>query len=454
RQGKIDTYSLDELLTFQGWNVSLGPHGWIFNGGQTPAILPSPADTGANPLELPTTAATTVPANGTATTAPAKLSAAQEIIRDDPQFALIFRGIQHTSQSIMDHPLAYDDWIYPPFRIHRNYQKIPADVLDSNGAIPLKLTIRKVTETELLQESSRLWHDPEFAKYILQQLPIAKQLDAAKAQLAATLPALRKRAQMAAGLDALPLEQTDEFVQVAVLAAQIELGYRQLDDAWAKWACDHAQFDAQNEAQRAEFAAGRDLWRTHMSQERQRAEQLARAEEANAQMRDLTRRPASAERDQLLRTASARQIAARSQAIVLENAQALEFWSNEQKHLQADDPRQAWRDHIARQLELAQARTALGQAGVTLSQKMLAPGNTNVSAETHTYRQALLKVGQVGLKAQLEQINFEISKRDGGDDPDLPGLLQQRAAIMKQLQIAEAALKQEDASTQPATTQP
>ena len=32
RNGKTETYSLDELLTYEGWNISTGPYGWMFKG--------------------------------------------------------------------------------------------------------------------------------------------------------------------------------------------------------------------------------------------------------------------------------------------------------------------------------------------------------------------------------------------------------------------------------------
>ncbi len=205
--GKVETYPLDELLVNQGWGVSIGPFGWMFKG---------------EPGEGPADAPTTQQAREDAT------RPAQDLIyRDDPQVALRIQGIRNVSDSYIDHPLCYDDWVYPALRYHRNYALLPAAVYDSNGDVPVKLIMRKVTEAEFLQAMAKYWHDPEFAKYILKQLPTAQEIDRAKAELWNTLAAQRAAAtgaatQPAGGAD---IHGADESGKVALLSAAIERGY-------------------------------------------------------------------------------------------------------------------------------------------------------------------------------------------------------------------------------------
>jgi hypothetical protein len=441
RNGKTDTYLLDELISFQGWNTAIGPYGWMFKG------TPGAPNLNAEGVVIP---AATQKASPPTTTAPAtlpakELSAAQMILRDDPQFAVIFRGIQHTSQSIMDHPLAYDDWIYPSFRLQRNYSVLPKEILDSNGSVPVRLIVRKVTEAQMITESAKYWHDPAMAKVILAQLPIAEQIDRDKAALWALLPALRKRAaleeQGALDAGAQPLNQTEEFAQVAVLAAKIEQGYRTLDDAWTRYVTEHVKTPEGDARQQAQFENARKLWAAHMTQMRQRAEQLTIAEEAGLEARKLARTPDSPARAAKLRAAGGLQIAARSRALLFENAQVTDYWRYELGRLDADDPRQAWRDHITTQVNLAQARNGAGETGVALGDALAKGDGASIEPLQKAYELALLNVGVVGIKAQLQDVNFEISKREGMDnDPDLPGLLAQRKRLQERLKAAEDAL--------------
>src|SRR6185369_6865308 len=105
-----------------------------------------------------------------------------KIQRDDPQIALIFKGIQSRSQSFADHPLAYDEWIYAQLNRGRNREVLPQEVFDSNGTIPVTIIFQKVNEEQLLQESAKVWHDEPFREYVLKQVPIAKQIDQHKQQ--------------------------------------------------------------------------------------------------------------------------------------------------------------------------------------------------------------------------------------------------------------------------------
>ena len=70
REGKVETYSLDELLEYEGWGVAQGPYGWMYKG--------SPGEVAASR-----------PADGM----PVDESDRTKIVRDDPQIALVFKGI-------------------------------------------------------------------------------------------------------------------------------------------------------------------------------------------------------------------------------------------------------------------------------------------------------------------------------------------------------------------------
>ena len=106
---------------------------------------------------------------------------ATQILRDDPQIAVAFKGLQNVSQSFADHPLAYEDWVYPMRKLGRNYAVLPDKVYDSNGAIPVTVVFQKVTEEEFLRESARVWHDAAYRDYMLKQVPTAQQIDKDKA---------------------------------------------------------------------------------------------------------------------------------------------------------------------------------------------------------------------------------------------------------------------------------
>jgi len=428
--GKVETYPLDELLVYQGWGVSIGPFGWMFKGA---------------PGEPRQKAA----ANATQ-------PAQEQIYRDDPQVALRIQGIRNVSDSYVDHPLCYDDWIFPAFHYHRNYALLPAAVYDSNGDVPVKLIMQKVTEAELLQGMAKYWHDPAFAAYILKQMPLAEQIDRDKAELWKTLPALHEQEKNAAQVPgkALDVRNTEEFGKVSLLVATIEKEYAALDAAWVDWSCEHAQWETKEAAEIKELEAERKLWREHIDQKRDGSEQLWKAEVAGAKLRDLARQPDGPEKKAAGRHATGAQLAARSRAMLLDNKQVLDRWKYERDRLTADDPRAEWRQHIAAQVGLAECRQDLGEKGIVLGELMQKDGTEAEEAVARgAYQKAVVAATLAGLRVKLADVEFEIIKRETiENDPDLPEFKKQRDDIKAQISKLEAATR--PAGTQPAAMVP
>ena len=180
RDGKKETFSLDEMIGFEGWGVSAGPYGFMFKGDPGRDLgkgTTKPANAGAGDgmegLGGPATVKGTNPGE--------KEEDATTILRDDPQISVAFKGLQNLSQSFADHPVAYEDWVYPMPKFGRNYAVLPDKVYDSNGSIPVMVIFQKVTEEELLRESARVWHDAAYREYILKQVPMAQRIDKDKA---------------------------------------------------------------------------------------------------------------------------------------------------------------------------------------------------------------------------------------------------------------------------------
>ncbi len=161
-EGKPQVYSLDELIGFQGWGDSAGPYGFMFKGD------PGKKDAALSPSPPP---AATEEADRT------------KILRDDPQIALTFKGLQNMSQSFADHPLCYDDWIYPMMNIARNYSALAPKVQTSNGQVPLTIIFQKCTEEEFLTESAKVWHDAGWIDLMTKFIPQARDIDKNKAEL-------------------------------------------------------------------------------------------------------------------------------------------------------------------------------------------------------------------------------------------------------------------------------
>ena len=309
--GKVETYSLDELLEYRGWGISAGPYGWMFKGDPERATTKAAATQPVDPLLQPD--------------APDDRF---KILRDDPQVALVYKGIQHLSQSFADHPLAYDNWVYPMMRYWRNTKLLPQGVYDSNGDVPVKLTLEKVTEERLLRESARVWHDRAYAEFMLKQVPVAKEIDAAKGDFW-KLSSEEKKGEKG-----------------AMLLAEMEEGYAELDAAWADWSVDHAVFDAaQDDVKGIKEEAAK--WKEHMDLRRTRAEKLYAAEEA------------------ALAKEEGKEIVARSEALLAENSEALAYWKEVQGSLDSkNDPRVDWIKHVGAQVALKEAMEAAGKAGL------------------------------------------------------------------------------------------
>jgi hypothetical protein len=404
----IQTFSLDELLTFYKWNVPIGPYGWMFKGDpehQRPATAPSKDPVTGEPL-----------------------TDAGKILRDDPQVALQFQGLQHTSQSFIDLPLAYDDWCFPMMDYWRNTTVLPQAVFDSNGTMPVTLRIEKVNEEQYLQRAAAVWHDAAFKQYMLQQIPVARQIDADKKILWDLVQRLK----------ALPAEDasnSEVFAQAAMKAAEVEKGYAALDAAWSSWAADHAQFDPKDE-DIDELRQQAKLWKEHGELMKERASQLATAEEAAYVLHGLQGKPdPNGEKPQL----RGQEISARSAALIAEIKQPLDKWTFEQKRLDPGDPRTDWVNGIRLQLALLHAEQVSGDAGVAYG-KALETGTGDRVALESRWAQAQVAVTIAQLQVQLADVAFELSKREGIDnDPDVPSLKARQAQLQARLREAQAA---------------
>jgi len=451
KDGKEEIFALDEMIAFRGWGVSVGPYGWMFKGD---------AGRGAAATQA---APATGPGGG-------KISDAMRILTDDPQVALQFRGLQHVSRSFMDYPLAYDEWVMPDIDYVRNMfiepkvldlpkpdpkDAAPAEtpaarhrrlltqfwhsVYDSNGAPPVRIMLHKVNEEEYLTEAAKLWHDDAAAKNMLAQLDTARQIDKDKTEWLGLLPKVRKMAAAARIADPeKPIAQSAEFLRMAVLAAEIEKNYAALDAAWAAWAADHPNLDEDPTAQ-AELKAQTKAWKEHWQLNADHAAQELIVEQALAEATALGQKPDSPENRRALQKTNGVEIEARSRAMLAANKQALEVWQYRKDALQKDDPRVEMKQEILTNLALSQARAAAGEAGVAYGKALQAGDAAAITGPQQTYKKASLAMTIAGLEVQLADIDFEISKRDGMDDPDLPGMIKQRDAWRTELKAAKAA---------------
>ncbi|MGN6366836.1 MAG: hypothetical protein ACTHN5_00965 [Phycisphaerae bacterium] len=392
--GKHETYSLDELLEYRGWGISTGPYGWMFKGDPERAGNSNLKTQNAKPE-----GAATQPVDPLLQ--PDAPDDRFKILRDDPQIALVYKGIQHMSQSFADHPLAYDNWVYPMMRYWRNTTLLPQGVYDSNGDVAVKLTLEKVTEEELLRESARVWHDREYAAFMFKQVPVAQEIDRAKGAFW-KMTAAEKKSEKG-----------------ELLLAEMEKGYAELDAAWAEWSVDHAQFAAEAGDDLAAITAEASRWKTHMELKRTWAEKMYEAEV------------------QQQRGNNGREIEARSEAMLAQTKEVGEYWRGVQAGLdRKTDPRKDWLKHVDAEVDLAAARDAAGKAGVAYG-KSLEGGSANAVAQK-AYAEALAGVRAAELKLELANVEFEISKREGLEgDPDLPALKKRKEEIEGELKGAE-----------------
>ena len=440
-EGKKEVFPLDELLAYQHWGVTIGPFGWMFKGDP----------------ERPAGAKAAAPADAE------KGSARQQVLADDPQIALQFKGIQHLSQSFMDHPLCYDAWVYPTVRYQRNYAVTPktlavpktktgdkedaADVslgkfwvkvFDSNGEIPVTLSFRKVSEEDFLTTMAGVWHNAAYAEHIKKQLPIARQIDADKAQLAPLVPEMRKLAD--SGKPREDILQSETFAKIALLTAQIERGYAALDAAWVEWSADHPVFEAADDTTLDSLKEQSQLWREHMVDTRERAAQLCLAEEARFKIRAIDTPEKKAAAADELRKLTGQELLARSRATLLEIKHVLRYWKHEKSRLTADDTRTDWIRAIDVQVELANAKESLGKAGVELGGLLI--DGRDATAAREVYQKAVARVTLGELRATLADIEFEISKRESIEgDPDLGAFIKRRDSLKAQIKALEDAMK-------------
>lgn len=433
-QGKKEIFPLDELLAYRNWGVSVGPFGWMFKGEPDREERQQPA-----------------------ASRPA-LSPRQQILRDDPQVAVQFKGIQNASQSYIDHPLCYDTWIYPVVRYQRNYAVRPrnftvpatstdgkedapavslakfwAKIYDSNGEVPVTMTVKKVTEVEFIETMAKHWHEARFADYILAQLPSAKRLDTDKAELEKLIPELRRQA--ATGKPREDIQESELFAKIALLTARVEKEYAALDAAWVSWSAKHVVFQAPHDAALTALREQARLWEEHMVDWKQRAAYYAAAEDARYRLR-----AAKAAGDPAaIRQLRGAELEARSRGLLLENKHPLVYWLYEFGRLTPDETRVDWVRNIKAQLALARAKEALGKTGIELATRMQ-ERDADVKPLQAQYERAVAQMTLCDLQVELSDVLFEISKRESiQDDTDLPGFIKRREALQKQIKTLAAA---------------
>ncbi len=396
QHGKLRTYPLEELISLEQWNISIGPIGWLYLG-------------------TPETHAPTLHAQNYQ---PGQRANPNAILVDDPQVAMQFRGIQSTSQALVDNPLCFDGWIYPNIRYFRNTSLIPWKVYNSNGAIPTTLIFRRVSEVDYLQQCARYWHDAAFAKYILTHLPIARKIDHFRKMLWQLTHAQHKT--------------WNNSTTVQYAAANLQAGYAALDAAWINWDFHHARFGPGSPAIVAAIKARATLFDQYMHQRQERWAQwliAAGAARELSALRKKTPAPAPA----TLARLQARELAARSRAMLLKNAQALQMWTQKLKSLSPNDPRKQWIKDVHAEFHLARARQRLGNVGIAYAHALRLHSPKQLAAAQKEYILAILRTTLAGAIVRRVNIEFEISTQRGFASK----------SHMSRLQAAKAALLQE-----------
>ncbi len=391
--GKEQTFLLDELIEFRAWHISVGPFGWLYLGTHNPygSAVPQPQPRAGQHVD------------------PAV------ILADDPQAAMQFRGIQHASQALLDFPLCFDNWIFPNIRYHRNVAVLSMKVFNSNGKVPVQLVVRRVSEVQYLQAAEKYWHDPAFAAYIQQQLPVAKYVDAA-------------RRKLWHGIHTKHLSWTNWRVERCV--AQLQYGYAQLQAAWVAWDVAHARFRAANSLSKVQVAAQAKLFLSHLQQLAQSDHQQWLATQAFDQLRQLKKSHTKANAGAIRRLQAA-ELAGRSQALLYSNKQDLEFWQHKKQNLKPNDPRKIWIRDVKSQCALAQAQKAMGEAGLAYAAAMKAGGAEKAQ---HQYLAAILQVSLAKEKVALVNVDFHVTNDQGfASARHMAALKAQKAAIVKQI---------------------
>jgi hypothetical protein len=391
REGKKEKYSLDELITLTRWGVPLGPFGFMFKGDPDHAA--------------------SKPAVGGVTSTLAGEEDSARILRDDPQIALVFRGIRSMSQSFADHPLAYveDRWEWEEIHRARNHTLLPAALFDSNGKTPVTLTFQRVSEEQLLTQNAALWHDDACRAYIHKQLDIARQLDKEKA------------AYLALRLNIGP--PADKSARLSLLAAQIERDYAALDAAWTAWAVDHLKPTGETADEVAYIKEQARHWGDFMAANMERAQQLALAAETPS--------------DQ-----PARALVARSRALIAENKPARDYWQAQSDKIKGAPSGDTWANTVRLRLALINARMVVGGAGVDLgqAQQQMPPDEAKIAGFKKALDAALGQMTLADARLALVTVEFEISKREGSpaEAVELAKFKKQRDDLRARIQQLES----------------
>jgi hypothetical protein len=400
--GKSQTFLLDELIEFRAWHVSVGPFGWLYLGTHDPYHVAAAAG------PVPKAGQRVDPA---------------DILADDPQAAMQFRGIQHASQSLLDFPLCFDNWIYPNIRYHRNSAVLSMNVFNSNGKVPATLTVRRVSEVQYLQAVEKYWHNPGFAAYAAGQLPVARSIDSAR----------RRLWQL---VNVKHLGWTNWRTERCV--AQLQADYAGLQAAWVAWDVAHARFRAADNLTAAQVRGQAKLFLSHLRQTAASDHHLWLATKAFDQLHklDQKRTASDAVKIQQLR---AEELAERSRALLDSNAQDLQFWQRKLRRLKPDDPRKIWVRDVHMQYQLAEAQQAMGTSGLAYAAAMKA-GNSE--KPQHQYLAAILRVALARQNVQLVNVEFHITNDEGfASAKHIAALKLREHEIQKQIQRIKSQIK-------------
>ncbi len=405
--GKMRTFPLEELISLEQWNIAIGPIGWIYLG-------------------TPEAHAPTLHAHAYQ---PGQWANPNAILVDDPQVAMQFRGIQSSSQALVDNPLCFDGWIYPNIRYFRNTSRVPWKVYNSNGSVPATLIFRRVSEVQYLRQCAHYWHDAAFAKYILAQLPIARKIDHFRKELWQLMHMQHKT------------WTSSPNVQYA--AAHLRAGYAALDAAWISWDFHHARFGPGSPATIGAIKARATLFHQYMNQRKQRWAQWLIAAGAVRQMAVLQKTSSLHPAPAALARLQARELAARSRAMLLKNAQVLQMWTKKLKTLSPTDPRKQWIKDIHAEFNLARARQTLGNAGIAYAHAMRLHSPKQLATAQQEYILAILHATLARAIVRLVNIEFEISSQRGfASKTHLNQLQAAKAALLREVKTIRSHLSQ------------
>ncbi|HEY4329324.1 MAG TPA: hypothetical protein VGN88_06285 [Phycisphaerae bacterium] len=426
--GKEESYSLDELISFAHWGVSAGPFGFMFKGDPGTTQSPPPDSTPASKNPLPDSAL---------------------ILKDDPQIALEYKGLQSMSQSFADHPLAYldDDFEWGELNRGRNSSALLAAVYDSNNKIPLRITFQRVTVEELLTQDAKLWHDAPFRDYILKQLDTARQIDKNKSDYWTLRQDLPKFLAIAPELrDA--QKQHDIVDRLTLLAADIQRDYSVLDAAWAAWDAGHLKIDTSVETEVAYHKKQSTLWRDFLADKSDQARALSAAAHAAFEQKSLTLTGTSPD-DPKIAVLKGAEFESRSRALAAQTRSTAAYWQQKADDFKKQNPTpdsgDIYAQDIALHVALNSARLAAASAGIALGAAQSHPAAQSPEALAQlkkTSDRASLQMFLAESNLDLALTEFEISKRQSitADDPELPQLRATRDQLKTKIASLKAAL--------------